>query len=521
RIHPLSLVVLGVWLCYIGATIYVLENAVKKNPQHIQVLWRYDVLPGSMLTIFAQAHLPITVFHLARVGVSAIQRKSMAPHTEDELFLMTDRQWSNPVGFAGAVKTMTKGVRLSLIFLMFAFTCTIALVTPETLSRAYPVGLVNVTGPAEAITPNPLAFSSQALPNVDRDTQIGFGLGSWATGLTILDIYWANVYFPGPSEVSDFFFSGFVPAINVKLPGLRLQGDCTPLPDDASPTIEQDTTLFSTFFCNNNLPLGGDQAPAVNVVYGNANVTYRYCTYPSVSTVFSGPDSNATAYIFLQTNNGTEKTTGMVKCQSNFSIGAASLSGTNSTIYTSFMKNIPYDTPIQFADPLSAVLAGIANGSAVNANGSVVNDTFESGSTLVKQLGYNVTIVNGNTLNSTQPGLVTFADRIWLGVEHMTVGIGLLSSASDIEYKGRLHFPASGRIRSEAFVNGFYALLASWLFGLICVTFMGYRLSTESQLGSLIAIRLHEGMSSKKSRSQVGEVSSNEQPSRPVESQAS
>ncbi|KAF8528813.1 hypothetical protein BU17DRAFT_60595 [Hysterangium stoloniferum] len=506
RLHPLSLMALGVWVCYIVATIFVLEKAVKNDPLHIEVVWRYDVLPGSMLTFFAQGHLPITVFHLARVGVSAIQRKSIAPRTQDELFLMTDRAWSGPVGIAGVVITMIRGVRVSLIFLIFAFTCMVAFVTPETLSRAYPVGLVNVTKP---YTVTPRAFSPQALPNVDRDTQIGLGLGSWATGLSIFDIYEFSVYKPNeiPPDFRDFFFSGSVQDIDVRLPGLRLQGACAPFSDDALPAVEQDTTLFP-MFCNNTLPLVGDQAPAVNVFYGNANVTYSYCTYPSVSTVFSGPDSNATAYILLQTNNGTVETTGMVKCQSNFSIGTALLSGTDWT-YTSFLKNITYDNPIQLANPLSAVLAGIANG-------SVVNHTFESGSTLVKQLGYNVTIVNGNTLNSTQPSLDTFAKRIWFGVEHMTAGMDLLSSASDITYRGSLHYPTFGRTRSNAFANGLYALLASWLCGLIYLSFKGYRLSTESHLGSRIAIRLYEGMPLRESQSQVGEFFDDEQLSRPV-----
>ncbi|KAF8528812.1 hypothetical protein BU17DRAFT_79969 [Hysterangium stoloniferum] len=484
RLHPLSLIVLGVWICYIVATVFFLEMAIKNDPLHIEAVWRYDVLPGSMLTIFAQAHLPITIFHLARVGVSAIQRKNIAPRTQDELFLMTDRQWSGPLGFASVVKTMIRGVHVSRIFFMFAFTCMVALVTPETFSRAYPVGLVHVTKP---YTVTPRAFSPQALPNVDQNTQIGFGLGSWATGLSIFDLYLLSVYIPDeiPADFTEFFFSGFVQHIDIRLPGLRLQGTCTPFFDDASPAVEQDTTLFP-MFCNNTLPLVGDQAPAVNVFYGNANVTYSYCTYPSVSTVFSGPDSNATAYILLQTNNGTVETTGMVKCQSNFSIGTALLSGTDWT-YTSFLKNITYDNPIQLANPLSAVLAGIANG-------SVVNHTFESGSTLVKQLGYNVTIVNGNTLNSTQPSLDTFANQIWFGVEHMTAGIGLLSSASDILYDGRLHLPTFGRTRSNAFAIGLYALLASWLCGLIYLSFKGYRLSTESRLGSRFAIRLYEEM---------------------------
>ncbi|KAF8528355.1 hypothetical protein BU17DRAFT_38194 [Hysterangium stoloniferum] len=449
-----------------------------------------------MLTFFAQAHVPITAFYLARVGVSAIQRAHTAPRTPDELFWMNDCTWSRPLGFARAVITIIrKRFRVSLIFFVFGFTCMVALVTPEMLSRAYPVGLVNVTAVDDTFTP--FAFSPQVLHNVDQDTQIGLGLGSWATGLSIFNPYEFSVYSrDGMEDLNDFFFSGYIDDVNVRLPGLRLQGGCAPLSDDTTTDVEQDTTLFP-MFCNNSLPLVGDQALDVKVSYGNANVTYSYCTYPSISTAFSGPDSDATAYIFLQTNNGTVETTGMVMCQSSFSLGSALLSGEEGT-YASFQKNVTPDAPVHIADPLSAVLAGISNG-------SVVNHTFESGSILVKQLGYNVTFVDGNRVNLSQPSLENIAEQIWLGVAHMTAGIGLLSSVSNISYP--VAYPMSGRIRSNGFVIGAYTLLALWLCGLIYVSIRGYRPSTDSGLGSRVAVRVYEKRFLGENRSQPSEFS--------------
>ncbi|KAF8525034.1 hypothetical protein BU17DRAFT_42096 [Hysterangium stoloniferum] len=435
-----------------------------------------------MLTFFSQFHLTITVLHLARVGASAMEREHTALPPSPEFTRMTDRKWADPDEFGHIVKTMYKKKTCpSLIFFVFTLTCTIALVTPETLSRAYPVALIEVKN---ATTTNPFTFSPQALVNVDQETQIGLGLGSWATGQSVFETYYFSVYSPDVTSVgdpSDFFFAGFIENI-VRLPGILLQGRCNPFSDDTSAAVEQDSTLFRTF-CNDNLPPLQDQVMDQNVLYGDANITYSYCTYPQVSTVFFGPDSNATAYIFFQTVNTT--TTGMVKCRSSFTLGDATLSGDVGT-YTDFQRNDTYDNSVQvrIADPLSAVLAGIANGSVVNTH------PFESESILVKQLGYKVIFNNGNMLNFSQPSLDELASRIWLGVEHMTAGIGSLSSTSNSFFPSTL--PSSGRIRSNAFAIGLYALLGLWLCGLILVSIMEYRPSINSQLGSRIAVRKQE-----------------------------
>ncbi|KAF8525035.1 hypothetical protein BU17DRAFT_62765 [Hysterangium stoloniferum] len=481
HLHPLSLIVLSIWLCYIGLTIFFLESAVKYAPLHINRIWRYDILPGSMLTFFSQFHLPVTILHLARVGASAMERKHTALPPSPEFTRMTDRKWADPDEFGHIVKTMyKKKTRPSLIFFVFTLTCTIALVTPETLSRAYPVVLIDVKN---ATTTNPFTFSPRALVDVDQDTQIGLGLGSWATGQSIFQTYAFSVYSPDDTFLgdNDFFFAGIIEN-TVTLPGILLRGGCIPFFDDNSAAVKQDPTLFRTF-CNDSLPpLLQDQVMGTNVLYGDANITFSYCTSPKLSIVFSGPDSNATAYIFFQTVNTT--TTGMVMCQSNFTLGNATLSGDVGT-YTDFQRNDTYDNSVQvrIADPLSAVLAGIANGSVANTH------PFESESILVKQLGYNVIFDNGNMLNFSQPSLDELANQIWLGVAHMTAGIGSLSSTLDTSFPSTLQ--SSGRIRSKGFAIGAYTLLASWLCGLIFVSIVDYRRSSNSQLGSDAAVEEH------------------------------
>ncbi|KAF8525032.1 hypothetical protein BU17DRAFT_83938 [Hysterangium stoloniferum] len=248
-------------------------------------------------------------------------------------------------------------------------------------------------------TTKPFTFSPQALVDVNQDTQIELGLGSWAIGLSIFETYGLNVYSPDElslENLSDLIFAGFIEN-TATVPGIRLQRNCTPFSNDASAAVEQDPTLFLTF-CNNTLPPVRNQVTDVKVLYGDANITFSYCTSPMVSTAFSGPDSNATAYTFFQTVNTT--TMGMVMCQSSFTLGNATLSGDVGT-YTDFLRNDTYDNSVQvrIADPLSTVLAEIANGSVANTH------PFESESILVNQLEYNVIFNNGNMLNFSQPSL--------------------------------------------------------------------------------------------------------------------
>ncbi|KAF8524839.1 hypothetical protein BU17DRAFT_84365 [Hysterangium stoloniferum] len=459
--HPLSLIVIWGWVVYIAINIVLFELAVRTQDSGI------DTVANLFHTWFSQFHGMVTTLYLVRVCASAFKEKRAAQCTWGELFWLTDQTWTSPLRLVPPLKTIIK-TGVSSMFFAFAFTSTVAFFMPSIFSRAYP--LRSVSFPSTSPT-----FSTQRILDVDRDTQISTGLGSWVTGRSVFDTYEFNAYtldVLSQGNLSDFFFSDDIGEDDRRLPGLRLHGGCASFSDDASTAVEQNTTLFPTF-CDNSLPSQQDRRVNMHVSFGTANVTFSYCTFPSALTVPSGADSNATAYIFIQSNNGTANTTGIVKCQSNFSLGSADLFGPDMT-YSSFGKDLPYN-PVQgagIADPLSAVLAGIANT-------SVVNDTFESRSSLIKQLGYNGTLGNGNSLAFTQPSLDIFADRIWLGVAHMTAGIGTLSSipnaATSVVFI---------RLRSRPFLIGFIALFASWLCGLIYVSIRGFRRCTEPALTS-------------------------------------
>ncbi|KAF8528351.1 hypothetical protein BU17DRAFT_38109, partial [Hysterangium stoloniferum] len=474
--------------------------------------------------------------HLSRVGVSAIQQESTAPHSWAELFWLADHSWSGPIGFASAVITMIKWrIRSSTTFFMFAFTCMVALATPVMLSHAYPAGPVDVTVNT-TITPN--TFSPNAITNIAADLQLGTGIGSWTTGLSVFDIYNTSIFTPEGSSrevLNDFFFAGNILDANTTLPGLRIQGGCEPFSNEASIAIEQNITLFSKF-CRGSflVPIhSNSNSRNVSSQSGNVTITFTSCTnagsknlIPPVSKI---PDLNSTAYIFLQTNNGTIYTHGMIKCQSVLSFGSASLSGTQ-RIYKSFRNQLGYnDSSTQggtvIMDPLFSMLLGLDDEMKVDLES--LYSPYESHSLLLKQLGYNGTTITGN-FSYTQPSLDIFADQIWLGVAHMTAGLGLLFRTSDTAYPAVVRYATSGRTRSDQFVVGSCVLLALWMFGLIYVSIRSYRLSIDSSLGSYVAARLHAEDTRLyagdeplwDSRSHSGELSGDERLNRPFVSEA-
>ncbi|KAF8528350.1 hypothetical protein BU17DRAFT_61031 [Hysterangium stoloniferum] len=385
-LHPLSLIVLGIWTSYIAATIVLLEKAAAAAPRSVDQPWIFDVLPGIMLTFFPQAHISVTALHLSRVGVSAIQQESTAPHSWAELFC-----WLTTHGLVPSDSQGPSGVT------------------------------INTT-----ITPN--TFSPNAITNMTLFYKWGQAL---AHGPPVYPIFTPE----GSSrEVSnDFFCAGNILDAITTLPGLRIQGGCEPFSNEASIAIEQNITLFSEFCANSFSPfmLSNQNVRNVSILPENVTITFGYCTnagtnnlIPPVSKI---PDLNSTAYIFLQTDNGTIYTPGMIKCQSVLSFGSASLSGTQG-IYKSFRNQLGYNDSStqrgQIMDPLGTTLSGLG--------------------------GYNAIAIAGH-LNYTQPSLDIFADRIWLGVAHMVAGLGLLFRTSDTAYPAvvRLGSYVAARLHAE------------------------------------------------------------------------
>ncbi|KAF8525534.1 hypothetical protein BU17DRAFT_83779 [Hysterangium stoloniferum] len=292
--HPFAPIVLGMWIAYVAAYIVFLEKAVQSAPHDIDQRGLEDYRAGLLHTFFSQLHPAITTLYLVRVGASRFHGDRAAKSTWGELFWMTDKSWYQPLTFAPVLKTIiVNWVPVSITFIMFASTSMAAFITPSILSLAYPLGSVNTTL-SFPVTPHGI-FSAQAILDVDRETEIGTGMGSWATGLSIFDAYEFSIYTVDEfsDDLNDFVFSDDLGGADGNTTGLHLQGGCAPFPDDST-AVDQGPALFP-IFCN-SLPPNRDQKMNINVSIGPSNVTYSFCTYPPALTVPSGPDSNATAY---------------------------------------------------------------------------------------------------------------------------------------------------------------------------------------------------------------------------------
>ena len=489
-LYPLSLIVVGVWIAYIIATIIVLESAAAAAPRSVHQPWRFSVLPGLMLTLFAQAHAAITAMHLARIGVSALQSPRTSPHSWAELFWLADRSWQGPVGIITTGMAMTKmKVRVSSMFVIFALTSVVALVTPIILSRAYPVGVVSVHQ-TTFITPS--TISTTGLQNVEGLAMIEIGSSSWATGLSVLDVYNSSTYVPPGqprSNTSDIFFAGDIQGAEAKLPGLRLRGSCQPYTSNAAASVEANTTSLSTFCTNFRYSTMGDPFYTSFVSYGNNTISYGYCIdVPHLDPPFdtNRTESKGNAYIYFDTTNRTASAKGMVKCQSSLSLGTALLSGTQGT-YQSFQESSLYNASqasggLRLFDPLGALLVFLSDKAP----------TLELQALIATQLGYRAFNLPNHPghLHFTQPTLNDLAEYVWFGVAHMTASIGLLSRTSDTLYLATVQQTTSGRTRSPKFIVGAIALLVLWLAVLIYSTARSYRTTFGDSLNSYVAGRL-------------------------------
>ncbi|KIJ53950.1 hypothetical protein M422DRAFT_775228 [Sphaerobolus stellatus SS14] len=492
--YPKSIALVVLWISYIIGMIVLLEKAVEAAPHSVIQPWAYTVLPGLTLTLFAQGHLVITSIHLSRVGVSALHSPRTAPRSWAELYWLADGKWHGPMGIVTTLMTAAKHqTGLSLTFLAFALTCIIATATPIIFSRAYPVGTLDVL---QNTTISPSTFSLKALLAIESYAQVGTGGGSWSTGLSIFESYNDSVYTPLNQlrgDTSDFFFAGSSLQTDTRLPGLRLQGGCQPYQNDSLLAV-LDNTTFPTF-CDSGV-FNGSQAQLIRprAVSNPWSVTLIFGACSENDYAFGTPEfaiSTNTAYFYFISSNATNGpvTKGMVKCQSVLSVGDADVSGIRGT-YEDF-KVFPNTAVLgaQGGEPLEDPLAAVIY--ALNPDPSATDgspdDTVHS--TIVKQLGYNATLVGGS-LNFTQPTMDIFADRVWFGVSHMTAGLGLLSRTSDTVYPAISHHTVSGRTRSPLFVKIAFALLGSWLLALLAVTAYTYRKTFAPSLNSYVAAHL-------------------------------
>lgn len=237
RLHayPLALLVVTAWACLVALLLIVLELAARRSPRYVHLPWYYDWLPTVALTIFSQAHGPITTMFIARISVSNLHHPGRAPKTWHELFDQADKAWSSPVYIA--LWPFKRSPRLSSLFVIFILQSLIAMATPILLSRAYPVQAIEV---ATRTSLNLDLFTPSLLEGLDAYTQISVGAGGMTSGDSILDLYNSTIYLPsnaslGTSLPYDLFIAGSTQGTDAIVDGLRIQGRCLQVTNVTNP----------------------------------------------------------------------------------------------------------------------------------------------------------------------------------------------------------------------------------------------------------------------------------------------
>ncbi|KAJ6531604.1 hypothetical protein DFH09DRAFT_137639 [Mycena vulgaris] len=489
--YPASLFILLVWLIFIILLVWLLESAVADGPTRLTHPWAYTTLPSLLITVFAQGHGAITAMHLARVSVSALHSPRTSPNTWAEVFWISDRAWQGPVGILSTVLAASRlRVRTSTHFILCAVTCLTALVTPIVLSRAYPIRSITVD---EATTITPFSLSAAQMGAVDAYAEIGTGVGSWSTGLSVADVFNSSIYLPpGASrndDPADFFFAGNTEGKTARLPGLRLTGQCVP--------VDSTVASFADFPAYCRAQIGDDLptvTPLLNLVPVSVNFTMQACTNKTWESVFPTATSSLStnvAYIYITSTNtsGTSSAgisvSGMIRCNSQMYTGMATLSG-NGT-YSSFSEAALYNAT-QAGEPLLDPLFALLYYFGSHSTSLDTDDIYRAA--VIRPLGFFGISPGNGSQTYGQPSMQEMATGFWRGVSYTVAGIGLLARTNDTPYPAVQSGRAAVYVRERHFAAAAYALLAIWLLLVVVITARSFRPTFGGSFDSYITAKL-------------------------------
>ncbi|KAJ7154280.1 hypothetical protein C8R46DRAFT_448554 [Mycena filopes] len=492
--YPASLLFLLVWIVFIIVLLWLLESAVSHGPKSISQPWGYTQLPSLLITVFAQGHGAITAMHLARVSVSALHSARTSPSTWAEVFWISDRAFQGPIGILATVLAASRlRVRLSVHFLLCAVTCLAALVTPIVLARGYPIRTIAVNVDA---TISPFALDAALMGAVDAYAEIGTGAGSWTTQLSVVETYNSSVYLPpGVSrdkDPVDFFFAGNVDGKTVRLPGLRLTGQC----------IAVDSTLsrFEDFpaYCAMQIPPTPlYMTPFIDITPVSVNFTMQGCCNATWSSIFGVNQSSTTnvGYIYIQSNNGTAivegssevSVSGVVRCDTQVATGRATLSGVDGT-FSGFTEE-PLYTATQGGEPLLEPLLAMMQYWDLTSAAKGFTEAIGK-ATAARALGFVSGSPGGGIETYLQPTMDELAAGFWRGVSYTVTGLGLLSRSNTTMYLAVESGQTAVYVREKKFADAAYALLALWLLLLVGITARSFRPTFGGSFDSYITAKL-------------------------------
>ncbi|KAK1225510.1 hypothetical protein PQX77_011547 [Marasmius sp. AFHP31] len=502
RIFPFTLVLISVWVVYIAGLLWLLEEAVRHGTQSPNPPWAFTTLPNLLLTVFAQAHVPITGMHLSRVGVSALQYSSSAPRSWQELFWMADHKWEGPIGMVtSTLDSIRARKRASLTFVLFATTCAIGLLNPIILTRAYQVRQVEVV---EDVQIRPSTTNFKRMQQVDGYTQAGVGMGSWATGTSVADIYNTSVFLPeGSSEMAgistfqprEFFFAGDVRNATATLPGLHLKGSCAPIDITSSGLDTSNVTTSWRPFCLSHIPGFVGELPAQQYFPGQSgfhNFSLSLCNNASWGLTFAKSDDEAQSenvgYVYYEfdyslTNYSSR---GLIQCKSSLTTGTAAVSGRNRT-FTSFFRQTLYNfSESTGAEPL---LDPLYASFYILGNPQTRDNNFRQGS-VIRGLGFQYLEGREGGTIMTPLDSTDISEGLWGSIAHYTGATGVLSRDSSLVFPAQIPRPVAVYTRNRPFAIGAYGMLILWLLLVLVLTAWSFRRTFSGGLDSYVAAEL-------------------------------
>ncbi|KAJ7112941.1 hypothetical protein C8R44DRAFT_631256 [Mycena epipterygia] len=433
--------------------------------------------------------------HLARVSLSALNSTHTSPRTWAEVFWISNRTWQGPVGILSTfVQASRLRVRTSIHFLLCAITCLTALCTPIILSHAYPVQDLDL--PVSETNITAFALSVAQMAAVDAYTEIGTGVGSWSTGLSVAEAYAASVYLPeSPKDnLTDFFFAGDVEEHTATLPGLRLRGQCVP--------VETNVTDIADFpaYCEAQKlsPESQCTSKPIYIAPASVDLTIQFCYNMTRTPLYSENNpslSTNVGYVYIKSSNTTNSVSGIIRCNSQTATGNAMLSGATDTYtYSLFSQQTLYkqtqdDEPL--VDPLYAFFYYFNNHSTTTVSTSpYVNFTDATyRASVMRGLGFVGHSLGDRNQTYTQPSLDVMATGIWEGISHTVAGIALLSRAQQT-FSAKEPGTVAAYVREKKFAIAAYTLLGVWLFLLIAITARSFRPTFAPSFDSYATARL-------------------------------
>ncbi|KAF7311253.1 hypothetical protein MKEN_01026900 [Mycena kentingensis (nom. inval.)] len=504
--YPATLFLLIGWIVFVAFMLWLIEMAVKNGPARVKQPWYYTTLPSILFTIFAQGHVGISALHLSRLSVSALHSARTSPNTWAEVFFISDGNWQGPWGLLQTFRSAYRmRIGVSLHFVVCALICLIGLATPIALGRAYPIDSIIVN---QNVRFNPATLSTEKLTAVDGYSQIGTGIGSWTSTLSVTEAYNSSVYLQPnvtrTADPQDFFFAGDVEGRTLTLPGLRVQGQCTLVENNP---VKNFTDEFAAF-CKAQIPILGDPNSAgggfistpVSLTELASTVEFQGCADTNWGGAFpkGSQAESRVGFFYFRANNGSNiregipfvNREGLVRCDERLSTGRAKLTGADGT-YTDFVEerllaNEHGAEPIQ--SPLYAFMYYFDSAQkAQRLSNPMVS------SSIIQALGFtpiSYTFENITSAAYAAPTNEEIAARLWRGAVFMSAGVGLLARSNATEYDAIEPGVTAVYVRDWEWFAVSYALLVAWLLLLVFATTRSFRRTFGSSFDSYLTAKL-------------------------------